>query len=55
MEKQSWASSAGASSSTNPGLEEAKRLWDTEKAELVKANEEAKAQVKVCIIKNLVI
>jgi hypothetical protein len=50
LEKQSWLGGAGASSSASSGLEEAKRHWDTEKAELVKANEEAKTQVMVSTV-----
>ena len=44
-EKQSWTSVAGGSS--DPSFEEAKHLWESERAELMKTSDEAKAWPKV--------
>jgi hypothetical protein len=46
-EKESWAKSSAASNALDPTLEEAKRLWEAEKAELVQTRDHAFSQAKV--------
>ena len=47
-EKESWVkSSSSGTAAPDTRLDEAKRLWETEKAELLKARDHASAQLKV--------
>ncbi|KAF9468627.1 TPR/MLP1/MLP2-like protein-domain-containing protein [Collybia nuda] len=49
MEKATWTSQVPTVVDAAPNSDEAKRLWDTERVELVKARDEAIAKVKAAI------
>lgn len=47
-EKSSWATTAPITSDATPVSDDIKRLWDAEKAELIKTRDDALTKLKVC-------
>jgi hypothetical protein len=46
-EKASWVSNSASADTSNPTSDDAKRVWEVEKTELIKARDEAVSSAKV--------